>query len=44
MKHCRSQAHKEAHEKYVGYLTPATAIDDKIEKWSDEENKLYKIR
>ena len=44
LKHCRSEAHKEAHEKYIGYLTPAAAIDDKIEKWSDEEKKLYKIR
>ena len=44
LKHCRSEAHKEAHEKYIGYLTPAAAIDDKIEKWSEEEKKLYKIR
>ena len=44
LKHCRSEAHKEAHEKYIGYLTPAVAIDDRIEKWSDEKKKFYKIR
>jgi len=44
LKHCRSEAHKEAHEKYIGYLTPAAAIDDRIEKWSDEKKKFYKIR
>jgi hypothetical protein len=44
LKHCHSQAHKETHEKYIGYLTPTAAIDDKIEKWSDEEIRLYKIR
>ena len=44
LKHCRSQAHKEAHEKYIAYLTPSAAIDQKIEKWSDEEIRLYKMR
>jgi len=44
MKHCHYEAHKEAHEKYIGYLTPAAAIDDRIEKWSDEKKKFYKIR
>ncbi|XP_034600016.1 uncharacterized protein [Setaria viridis] len=44
LKHYKSKAHKEAQEKYIGYMNPNAAIDNKIEKWSDEEIKHYKIR
>ncbi|XP_004954797.1 uncharacterized protein LOC101785022 [Setaria italica] len=44
LKHHKSKAHKEAQEKYIGYMNPNAAIDNKIEKWSDEEIKHYKIR
>lgn len=44
LKHNKSKAHKEAQEKYIGFMNPNAAIDNKIEKWSDEEIKHYKIR
>ena len=44
LKHMKSKAHKDAQEKYLGFMNPNAAIDNKIEKWSDEEIKHYKIR
>ena len=44
MKHAGSMAHKTAQEKYLGFVNPDVAIDNKIEKWSDEHLRLYKIR
>ena len=39
-----SVAHKAAQEKYIGFMNPNAAIDDKIEKWSNEDRRLYMIR
>ena len=39
-----SKAHKAAQEKLIGFMDPGAQIDNKIEKWSEEEKKLYKIR
>ncbi|CAN6331651.1 unnamed protein product, partial [Urochloa humidicola] len=39
-----SKAHKLAGEKYIGFMNPNAAIDNQIEKWSDEDRRLYKIR
>jgi len=44
LKHMRSKEHKSAQEKYIGFINPDAAIDNKIEKWSDEDRRLYKIR
>jgi hypothetical protein len=44
LKHDKSKAHKEAQEKYISFIDPNAAIDNKIEKWSDEEIKHYMIR
>ena len=44
LKHARSKPHKAAQEKYLGFLNPDGAIDDKIEKWSAEDHYLYKKR
>jgi hypothetical protein len=44
LKHAGSMAHKTAQEKYIGYMNPNASIDDQIEKWSDEDLRLYKIR
>ena len=44
IKHMKSGAHRAAEEKYIGFMNPKAAIDDKIEKWSDEDRHLYKIR
>jgi len=33
-----------AQEKFIGFMDPSAAIDNKIEKWSDEDRRLYKIR
>jgi hypothetical protein len=30
-------AHKVAKEKYLSFMNPNTAIDNKIEKWSDDD-------
>jgi hypothetical protein len=37
-------SHKTAEEKYLGFINPNAAIDNKIEKWSDDDRNLYKIR
>jgi hypothetical protein len=42
--HMGSNAHKAAHKKYIGFTNSDAQIDDKIEKWSDEDHHLYKIR
>ena len=39
-----SKVHKLAEEKYIGFINPNAAIDNQIEKWSDEDRRLYKIR
>jgi len=44
LKHMGSVAHKTAQEKYIGFMNPNAAIDDKIEKWSNEDRHLYMIR
>ncbi|KAG2640465.1 hypothetical protein PVAP13_2KG357696 [Panicum virgatum] len=44
LKHMGSVAHKAAQEKYIGFMNPNAAIDDKIEKWSNEDRRLYMIR
>jgi hypothetical protein len=43
-KHVGSSAHKAAQERYNGFVNPTAAIDYHIEKWSDEDLRLYKIR
>jgi hypothetical protein len=43
LKHFGSKAHKAANEKYIGFMNHNAAIDNKIEKWSDEDRHLYKI-
>ncbi|PWZ39808.1 hypothetical protein Zm00014a_003412 [Zea mays] len=37
-------AHETAQEKYIGYVNPNASIDNQIEKWSDEDLRLYKVR
>jgi hypothetical protein len=37
-------AHNAAQERYNSYLTPATAIDNRIVRVTNEEKRLYKIR
>jgi hypothetical protein len=37
LKHAGSMAHKVAKEKYLSFMNPNTAIDNKIEKWSDDD-------
>ena len=44
LKHMVSKVHKLAEEKYIGFINPNAAIDNQIEKWSDEDRRLYKIR
>ncbi|KAG2579085.1 hypothetical protein PVAP13_6NG147903 [Panicum virgatum] len=44
LKHMGSKVHKLAEEKYIGFINPNVAIDNQIEKWSDEDRRLYKIR
>jgi hypothetical protein len=44
LKHVGSMSHKTAEEKYLGFINPNAAIDNKIEKWSDDDRNLYKIR
>ena len=44
LKHMDSKAHKAAQEKLIGFMDPGAQIDNKIEKWSDEDRCLYKIR
>ncbi|XP_066395775.1 uncharacterized protein [Miscanthus floridulus] len=44
LKHSGSRAHKAAQEKYIGFMNPKVAIDYNIDKWSEEELRLYKKR
>jgi hypothetical protein len=44
LKHVGSMSHKTSKEKYLGFINPNAAIDNKIEKWSDDDHNLYKIR
>ena len=44
LKHMGSRAQKAAQHKFIGFMDPGAAIDNKIEKWSDEDRRLYKIR
>ena len=36
--------HNTTQKRYNLYLNPTAAIDDRIENWSSEELRLYKIR
>ena len=42
LKHVDSKAHIVAQERYIGFKNPKVAIDYNIEKWSDEDLRLYK--
>jgi hypothetical protein len=44
LKHVGSMSHKTTEEIYLGFINPNAAIDNKIEKWSDDDRNLYKIR
>jgi hypothetical protein len=44
LKHCGSKAHGAAEERYIGFINPEAAIDYNIDKWSEEELRLYKKR
>jgi hypothetical protein len=44
IKHSRSKAHNAAQERYIGFINPKVAIDYHIDKWTDEELRLYKKR
>ncbi|XP_066384627.1 uncharacterized protein [Miscanthus floridulus] len=44
LKHYGSRAHKAAQERYIGFMNPKVAIDYNIDKWSEEELRLYKKR
>ena len=44
LKHMGSKAHNAAHERYIGFINPKVAIDYHIERWTDEDLRLYKIR
>ncbi|XP_066323175.1 uncharacterized protein [Miscanthus floridulus] len=44
LKHSGSRAHKAAQEKYIGFMNPKVAINYNIDKWSEEELRLYKKR
>jgi hypothetical protein len=44
LKHMGSKAHNAAQERYIGFRNPKVAIDYHIEKWTDEDLRLYKIR
>ncbi|XP_066351353.1 uncharacterized protein [Miscanthus floridulus] len=44
IKHSGSKAHKVAQERYIGFINPKVAIDYHIDKWTDEELRLYKKR
>jgi hypothetical protein len=39
-----SKAHIAAQERYIGFINPKVAIDYNIQKWSDEDLRLYKKR
>ncbi|XP_072147817.1 uncharacterized protein [Setaria viridis] len=44
LKHSGSMAHNVAQERYIGFINPKVAIDYHIEKWTDEDLRLYKKR
>ncbi|KAG2538902.1 hypothetical protein PVAP13_9NG371900 [Panicum virgatum] len=44
LKHCGSKAHKAAEERYIGFINPKVSIDYNIDKWSEEDVRLYKKR
>ncbi|XP_066351668.1 uncharacterized protein [Miscanthus floridulus] len=44
IKHSGSKVHKAAQERYIGFINPKVAIDYHIDKWTDEELRLYKKR
>jgi len=44
LKHSGSRAHKAAQERHIGFMNPKVAIDYNIDKWSEEELRLYKKR
>jgi hypothetical protein len=44
LKHLGSKAHIAAQERYIGFINPKVAIDYNIQKWSDEDLRLYKKR
>ena len=39
-----SKVHRLAQDKYISFIIPNAAIDNQIEKWSDKDRCLYKIR
>ncbi|XP_039851369.1 uncharacterized protein LOC120709785 [Panicum virgatum] len=44
LKHVGSSAHNAAQDSYTCFVIPKVAIDYHIEKWSEEDLRLYKIR
>jgi hypothetical protein len=44
IKHSGSKAHNAAQERYIGFINPKVAIDYHIDKWTDEDLRLYKKR
>jgi hypothetical protein len=44
LKHAGPSAHNAAQERYSGFVNPKATIDYQIERWSDEDLHLYKIR
>lgn len=44
LKHVGFSAHKAVQERYNAFVNPTATIDYHIEKWSDEDLRLYKIR
>jgi hypothetical protein len=42
IKHSGSKAHNVAQERYIGFINPKVAIDYHIDKWTDEDLRLYK--
>nr|XP_034592402.1 zinc finger MYM-type protein 1-like [Setaria viridis] len=44
LKHLGSKSHIAAQERYIGFTIPKVAIDYNIQKWSDEDLRLYKKR
>ncbi|XP_066320439.1 uncharacterized protein [Miscanthus floridulus] len=44
LKHLGSKTHIAAQERYIGFINPKVAIDYNIQKWSDEDLRLYKKR
>ncbi|XP_066374592.1 uncharacterized protein [Miscanthus floridulus] len=42
IKHNGSKAHKAAQARYIGFINPKVAIDYHIDKWTNEELRLYK--